>query len=107
MASFGYTTAQEGRAIGPGLEAMKRVADSGRLAIDLVAYPDILEVDTIKPAMHYTNNYRVGGVKLTIDGSPQGKTAWLTEPYFVVPKGQPKDYRGYAAIDEKTTNEAV
>lgn len=107
VASFGYTTAQEGRAIGPGLEAMKRVADSGRLAIDLVAYPDILEVDTIKPAMHYTNNYRVGGVKLTIDGSPQGKTAWLTEPYFVVPEGQPKDYRGYAAIDEKTTNEAV
>ena len=107
VASFGYTTAQEGRAIGPGLEAMKRVADSGRLAIDLVAYPDILEVDTIKPTMHYTNNYRVGGVKLTIDGSPQGKTAWLTEPYFVVPKGQPKDYRGYAAIDEKTTNEAV
>ena len=107
VASFGYTTAQEGRAIGPGLEAMKRVADSGRLAIDLVAYPDILEVDTIKPAMHYTNNYRVGGVKLTIDGSPQGKTAWLTEPYFVVPEGHPKDYRGYAAIDEKTTNEAV
>ena len=107
VASFGYTTAQEGRAIGPGLEAMKRVADSGRLAIDLVAYPDILEVDNIKPAMHYTNNYRVGGVKLTIDGSPQGKTAWLTEPYFVVPEGQPKDYRGYAAIDEKTTNEAV
>ena len=107
VASFGYTTAQEGRAIGPGLEAMKRVADSGRLAIDLVAYPDVLEVDNIKPAMHYTNNYRIGGVKLTIDGSPQGKTAWLTEPYFVVPKGQPKDYRGYAAIDEKTTNEAV
>lgn len=107
VASFGYTTAQEGRAIGPGLEAMKRVADSGRLAIDLVAYPDVLEVDNIKPAMHYTNNYRVGGVKLTIDGSPQGKTAWLTEPYFVVPEGQPKDYRGYAAIDEKTTNEAV
>ena len=107
VASFGYTTAQEGRAIGPGLEAMKRVADSGKLAIDLIAYPDILEVDTIKPAMHYTNNYRVGGVKLTIDGSPQGKTAWLTEPYFVVPEGQPKDYRGYAAIDEKTTNEAV
>ena len=107
VASFGYTTAQEGRAIGPGLEAMKRVADSGRLAIDLVAYPDILEVDTIKPAMHYTNNYRVGGVKLTIDGSPQGKTAWLTEPYFVVPEGHPKDYRGYAAIDEKTTSEAV
>jgi hypothetical protein len=107
VASFGYTTAQEGRAMGSGLEAMKRVADSGKLAIDLVAYPDVLEIDDVKPAMSYTNHYRVGGVKLTIDGSPQGKTAWLTEPYFVAPEGQPKDYQGYAAIDEKTTNEAV
>jgi predicted amidohydrolase YtcJ len=107
VASFGYTTAQEGRAMGPGLEAMKRVADSGKLAIDLVAYPDVLEVDDVKPTMQYINHYRVGGVKLTIDGSPQGKTAWLTEPYHVPPEGQPKDYKGYAAIDEKTTNEAV
>jgi predicted amidohydrolase YtcJ len=107
VASFGYTTAQEGRAMGSGLEAMKRVADSGKLAIDLVAYPDVLEVDDVKPSKRYTNHYRVGGVKLTIDGSPQGKTAWLSEPYFVVPEGQPKDYRGYAAIDEKTANEAV
>lgn len=106
-ASFGYTTAQEGRAMGSALEAMKRVADSGKLPIDLVAYPDILEVDDIKPAMQYTNRYRVGGSKLTIDGSPQGKTAWLTKPYHVPPEGQSKDYKGYAAIDEKTTNEAV
>ena len=106
-ASFGYTTAQEGRAMGSALEAMKRVADSGKLAIDLVVYPDVLEVDDINPSKSYTNHYRTGGAKLTIDGSPQGKTAWLTEPYYVPPEGQPKDYRGYAAIDEKTTNEAV
>jgi predicted amidohydrolase YtcJ len=106
-ASFGYTTAQEGRAMGTSLEAMKRVADSGNLAIDLVAYPDILEVDDINPSGSYSNHFRIGGAKLTIDGSPQGKTAWLTEPYYVPPQGQPKDYRGYAAIDEKTTNEAV
>ena len=107
VASFGYTTAQEGRAMGPSLEAMQRVADSGKLDIDLVAYPDVLEVEDVHPAMTYTNRYRVGGVKLTIDGSPQGKTAWLTAPYFVPPEGQSKDYRGYAAIDEKTTNDAV
>jgi hypothetical protein len=106
-ASFGYTTVQEGRATGAGLEAMKRVADSGKLPIDLVAYPDILEVDDIHPSRTYTNHFRVGGVKLTIDGSPQGKTAWLTEPYYVPPEGQDENYRGYAAIDEKVTNEAV
>lgn len=107
QASFGYTTAQEGRAMGAGLAAMERVADSGELPIDLVAYPDVLEVEDPKPSMEYKNGYRVGGVKLTIDGSPQGKTAWLTKPYFVPPPGQPKDYVGYAAVDEETTFAAV
>jgi len=106
-ASFGYTTAQEGRAIGAGLSAMQRVAEDGDLPIDLVAYPDVLEVDEPKVSMQYKNHYRVAGVKLTIDGSPQGKTAWLTQPYYIPPPGQPKDYRGYPAIDEKTTFDAV
>jgi len=107
LASFGYTTGQEGRATGPGLAAMRRAGNSGKLAIDLVAYPDILEVDDIRPTKEYNGRFRVGGAKLTIDGSPQGKTAFLTKPYHVPPDGQDKDYRGYAAIDEKTTNNAV
>lgn len=107
LASFGYTTGQEGRAMSAGLAAIRRAADAGKLPIDIVAYPDILEVENPDPSSSYHNRFRVGGVKLTIDGSPQGKTAWLTEPYYVPPEGQDKDYRGYAAIDEKTTNDAV
>ncbi|MEE4145954.1 MAG: amidohydrolase [Halieaceae bacterium] len=107
LASFGYTTGQEGRASGVGIAAMERAAARGELPIDLVAYPDILAVEEIKPAPDYKNGFRVGGVKLTIDGSPQGKTAWLTEPYFVPPEGQTAEYRGYAAIDEATTVNAV
>lgn len=106
-ASFGYTTAQEGRAIGSGLAAMERVASAGKLPIDLVSYPDVLEVENPGVSSHYQNRYRVAGVKLTIDGSPQGKTAWLTQPYYVPPPGQPKDYKGYPAIDEQTTFNAV
>jgi predicted amidohydrolase YtcJ len=64
-------------------------------------------VENPKPSQKYTNHYRCGGVKLTIDGSPQGKTAWLTKPYFIPPPGKDKDYVGYAAIDEETTNAAV
>jgi len=106
-ASFGYTTLQEGRSNPDAVEAMRRVADSGQLPVDLVTYPDALLVDEPAPSMEYTNRFRVGGVKLTIDGSPQGKTAFLSEPYFVVPEGQPEDYRGYAAIDEETVFSAV
>jgi predicted amidohydrolase YtcJ len=107
LASFGYTTGQEGRSTGPAIAAMQRVANSGNLAIDLVTYPDILGVQDIQPSRTYENRFRIGGAKLTIDGSPQGKTAWLSEPYFIPPPGQPEDYRGYAAIDEQTTAAAV
>ncbi len=107
LASYGYTTGQEGRATAPALDAMKRVADSGALKIDLVAYPDILEVENIEPTGTYTNRYRIGGAKLTIDGSPQGKTAWLTEPYFIPPPGRDKNYVGYPAITEEQTLKAI
>jgi len=105
--SFGYTTLQEGRANGEAVSAMRRVAEQGLLKVDLVTYPDVLLVDQPAPSADYLNRFRVGGVKLTIDGSPQGKTAFLSEPYFVVPEGQPDDYRGYAAIDEQTVTSAV
>lgn len=107
LASFGYTTGHEGRANAPTVEAMKRVAQSGELMIDLIAYPDILEVKDIHPSLEYTGRFRVGGAKLTIDGSPQGKTAWLTQPYYVSPEGRGKAYRGYAAADQETVDNAI
>lgn len=107
LASYGYTTAQEGRATEASLNAIKRVAETGALNIDLVVYPDILEIDNIEPSIEYAKRFRVGGAKLTIDGSPQGKTAWLTKPYHVPPPGKGMDYAGYAAITEKQAMEAV
>jgi predicted amidohydrolase YtcJ len=61
-------------------------------------------VSAIKPpllARTYTNHLRVGGAKLNLDGSPQGRTAWLTQPYFKVPAGQKGDYHGYAAMTDE------
>ena len=37
-------------------------------------------------------------MKLSIDGSPQGKTAWLSQPYYVPPEGQSAAYAGYPAV---------
>jgi predicted amidohydrolase YtcJ len=39
-------------------------------------------------------------MKLTLDGSPQGRTAWRTLPYLLPPQGQSSDYRGYPAIPD-------
>ena len=107
VASFGYTTAQDGRSSPDTIASLRRVAAEDGFAIDIVAYPDILTIDEVSPSLEYDGRVRVGGVKLTIDGSPQGKTAWLTEPYFVVPDGLPEDYLGYPAVDEETTLASV
>lgn len=107
LASYGYTTAQDGRTAPDQIAALRRVAERGELPIDVVSYPDAFMNEQIKPSGEYAGGFRVGGVKLTIDGSPQGKTAWLTEPYFIVPEGQPEDYRGYAAITNKQAFDQV
>ena len=48
----------------------------------------------------YRNRLKIGGIKITGDGSPQGKTAFLTQPYVKPPPGQKADYRGYATVTQ-------
>lgn len=103
----GYTTVQEGRVDRGTSELWRSLANQNKLAIDVVSYPDIsseqaymLEKGVSK---NYVNHFRIGGVKISLDGSPQGKTAWLTEPYVVPPEGKDKNYRGYPAFPEQKT----
>ncbi len=99
--SFGYTTAQEGRAMGNN-DMLIAMAEAGRLKLDVVSYVDYLFVDkymsTKWNSKNYDNHFRIGGMKLTLDGSPQGRTAWRTQPYLIPPDGASKDYAGYPAI---------
>jgi predicted amidohydrolase YtcJ len=101
--SFGYTTAQEGRAFRDNHQAFVDFADKGLLEIDVVTYIDYADralLDSHGPSSNYRNRYRIGGMKVTLDGSPQGRTAWRTLPYLLPPEGQPDDYRGYPAIPD-------
>ncbi|MEG0151379.1 MAG: amidohydrolase [Comamonas sp.] len=110
---FGYTTAQDGRSDAGSIATAMAAAESRRLVIDVVSYPDMLQLgdsalmNKLNFSRSYTNRFRIGGVKLTLDGSPQGKTAWLTEPYLVPPDGQKQGYRGYGAISDAKANEQV
>ena len=112
-ASYGYTTVQEGRADPGTLAGLEAAAAAGRLALDVVVYPDF-EMNAENPALHgplmtrdYAQHLRLGGVKLTLDGSPQGKTAFFTQPYVEPPPGQPADYRGYATLTPERTTERL
>jgi predicted amidohydrolase YtcJ len=105
-ARFGFTTAQEGRATAANVETWRKLAGEGALMIDVAAYPDVQnQMDYVKEVgvqSEYTNRFRVAGVKISLDGSPQGKTAWLTEPYVVPPAGKDSDYRGYPAFPNES-----
>ena len=103
---FGYTTVQDGRADPGGVATAIAAAESGKLLVDVVSYPDLLQLGdgAFMRGRYYGRQYHghlcIGGVKLTLDGSPQGKTAWLTEAYRVPPEGQPPSYRGYGVMDD-------
>lgn len=107
-ARFGYTTAEEARAYPPVSSALEKAANNQKFRIDVISYPDIaanikgMDSAFWSLARNYTHRYRIGGAKISLDGSPQSKTAWLTHPYHVVPEHTAADYRGYPAMsDEK------
>ena len=109
-ARFGYTTAQEGRAAPPLVEVMKKVAAEGGFKIDIVVYPDVMvDRDYIKNNVSdsYTQRMRVGGAKLTIDGSPQGFTAYRDRPYYDPVGEYASFYRGYAAVSNEQVTDAI
>jgi predicted amidohydrolase YtcJ len=102
---FGFTTATEGRAFPADLDLFAKMAEAGELAIDVVAFPDYwLSREALEGnpwlSRDYQAHYRIGGVKGNLDGSPQGKTAWLSKPYHVPPEGQDADYAGYPMLEE-------
>ena len=55
----------------------------------------------------YRNHLRIGGVKLTLDASPRGRTAWLSQPYLTPPPDQPAGFAGYPAMTDEQALAAV
>jgi predicted amidohydrolase YtcJ len=98
--SYGYTTAQEGRAMEQH-DLLAQFAENNFWKLDIISYIDYAFEQHMDSKWHtkdYQNHYRIGGLKLTLDGSPQGRTAWRTLPYLLPPTGASKDYLGYPAM---------
>ncbi len=90
-ASMGITTAQEGQTLASYMPLFLGAADRQQLILDLVSYPKWTDYQNLVdgklaisdaknfPAsatdISYKNHLRIGGIKITVDGSPQGKTA--------------------------------
>ncbi len=94
-ASYGITTVQDGMVGMPLFQILKYAATSNLLKLDVVGFPDIITAADLfdkEPqfANKYYNHFKLGGYKIFLDGSPQGKTAWMSTPY----EGE-KEYSGY------------
>ena len=97
----GFTTIQDGRTSPDTLQGLAQAAKAGYFKVDVVAYPDLVSnlqnpmLEGPLMSRDYADHFRIGGVKLTFDGSPQGKTAWFTHPYFQPPEHEDANYSGH------------
>lgn len=101
--SYGITTAQEGLAMLQTVQLMKALADNGAVNMDITLYAKWLDLDEamkVMPMGEYHNGVKLAGVKMVGDGSPQGKTAYLSTPYFEVPHNHAYSYHGYPVIEQ-------
>lgn len=109
-AEAGITTAHEGATHLPQFETIKRASDAGANIIDVVAYPFITEVDNVLSEFplsewgKYKNRFKVGGVKITLDGSPQGKTAYFSSPYLTGGPGGEQNWVGEPTFPQEFAN---
>jgi predicted amidohydrolase YtcJ len=110
-AKNGITTAQDGASSLETISLMNAADAQGMINIDVISYPIgqnglIENLDAISFGA-YQGRVKVGGIKLILDGSPQGKTAYLTQPYFKPPHNESKPYKGYPLIPQKDVSGLV
>lgn len=112
-AAAGVTTAHEGATHATDLAVMRRAAAAGDNLIDVVVYPFITDLDKVletNPVAgwgRYDRGLKIGGVKITGDGSPQGRTAFFTTPYLTGGPGGEKDWRGEPTFPEEVLRAMV
>ncbi len=109
----GITTVQEGMTLRAYMRQLHNVANKGKLKVDVVAYPtpmDDLTQENVADLLdeysdiigEYRNHLKIGGYKILLDGSPQGKTAWMSEPYE-----NSGDYCGYPWLKDEQIHRYV
>jgi len=101
--SNGYTHAVEGFTHIKDMNTLKRAAKEGRFFIDIASLPGFNEMDEWLNNPEYSfgeydNHLKFAGGKFTLDGSPQGLTAYMAEPYKVPGPNGEKNWIGNTSI---------
>ena len=103
-AGYGITTIQEANVSVEYVNALKARATDNPYPVDIVTYImgnplSDAALEQVAQETEYTGGIRIGGVKFTLDGSPQGRTAWMSQPYNEGPPGVDADYVAYPSYD--------
>jgi predicted amidohydrolase YtcJ len=126
-ASAGVTTAQEGATHAKDLKFLRKAAEEGLLYIDVVSLPLFLEVPALVKEYapnfsggpmelpetssdvfgSYQNHLKLQGIKFVLDGSPQGKTAFWTEPLLTPGPGGEENWRGQPVFPPEMVNKLL
>lgn len=102
-ASHGIATVQEGMFSKEMFPLYRLLLGQDLLKLDLVAYADpafYQEASALLNGLPGGTHFRIGGMKIFLDGSPQGKTAWLRQPY------EGGDFCGYGTLPDETVHRA-
>lgn len=105
-ASHGIATAQEGMMVDEMAGLYQHLVEQNMLKLDIVGYADMEGGNQLISEFGedgYVNHFRMGGYKIFLDGSPQGHTAWMLEPYVNDKEG----YCGYPTLTEEQVVERV
>lgn len=86
----GITTAQEGAADPATITGLIEASRAGALGLDVVVYPVVQSgTSAVDEHPEFTGDYvgrlRLGGYKMILDGSPQARSAWMSESYAPIP----------------------
>ncbi len=112
-ASNGYTTAQDAPMEPPTRPLYHKAAAQRRLYLDVVGYVNWLEFPHVLQSgaepfnAPYENHFRIGGVKIVADGSPQGKTAFWTQPLLTPGPAGETAWRGEPNVSPEDLDKAV
>lgn len=105
----GVTTVQEGAANAGYFKLLKMAEMLRKLKVDVVLYPIANEenfkfvAEKSDMVGQYRKHLKIGGYKLILDGSPQGRTAWMSEPYL----GGEEGYCAYSWLSDEEVEKNV
>lgn len=109
-ASCGITTANDGLTSSDKMKILEATAKEKKFKIDVIALPmfslanELVGTGTLKWGI-YQNRLKYQGLKITVDGSPQGKTAFLTKAYLTPVPGCNHDCKGFSNLTQADVNQ--